>query len=91
MSDKGEKPRPDRMEEETVLVIGMGNRLLAQNSLSPLWYEGVWEMLSHLPDGSGSLSQLGLGGSLGGRIQGEFLASKGGGGGKEGLGTITGV
>ena len=49
-------------------------------------------MLSHLPDGSGSLNpKSGLGGSLGGGIQGEYLASRGGGGRKDGLDTITGV
>ena len=49
------------------------------------------EMLSHLPDGSGNLAQSGLGGRAGTGIQGEYLASSGGGGRKEGLDTITGV
>ena len=69
----------------------MGNCLLDQNSLSPLRYDGVCGRLSHLPDGSGSLECSGLGGSLGAGIEGEYLASNGGGGRKEGFETITGV
>ena len=49
------------------------------------------DILSHLPDGSGNLLESGLGGSFGAGIQGEYLASSGGGGRKEGLDTITGV
>ena len=50
----------------------------------------MWGILSHLPDGSGSLDS-GLGGSLGAGIDGEYLASSGVGGRKEGFVTITGV
>ena len=42
--------------------------------------DGVYDRLSHLPDGSGSLLQEGLGGSLGAGTDGEYLDSKGGGG-----------
>ena len=66
----------------------MGNSLLDQKAPSLLRYEG---RLSHLPDGSGSLDNSGLGGSLGAGIEGEYLASSGGGGRKEGLVTMTGV
>ena len=49
-------------------------------------------VLSHLPEGSGNLWKLGLGGNLGAGIKGEYLGgSRGGGGKKEGFVTITGV
>ena len=79
------------MSDDTVLRTGIGNCLLDQKAPSPLRYDGVVGRLSHLPDGSGSLDNCGLGGSLGAGIDGEYLASSGGGGKKEGFVTITGV
>ena len=50
-------------------------------------------MLSHLPDGLGSLSPSlgGLGGRFGVGFKGEYLDRRGGGGRKLGFVTITGV
>ena len=56
------------MSDDTVLRTGIGNCLLDQNAPSPLRYDGVCGSVSHLPDGSGSLANSGLGGSLGGGI-----------------------
>ena len=79
------------MSDDTVLRTGIGNCLLDQKSESTLRYDGMCGRLSHLPDGSGRLLKSGLGGSLGAGIDGEYLASSGSGGKKEGLLTITGV
>ena len=86
-----ERPSPV-IWEETVLVIGIGIVLENQKLLSLVRYVGVELKLSHLPEGEGSLGpRFDLGGKLGEGKYGLYLGSRGGGGRKFGLATMTGV